>query len=300
MRKTPLPLNGLRAFEAAARHGSFSRAAEELGVTPAAVSHLVRELEARLGVGLFRRLNSGLRITELGAALLPDVSEGLAHLHIAVERLGPRVPRGKLTLSVLATFAISWLMPRLGAFRVQEPGANLLLLTHNNVVPDFARERVDFAILYGEGRWRGLHAQRLFNYELTPLCGAPYRERLRTPNDLLHLPLLWNLNTDYWERWTAAAGIKGRLAKGPCFDSTRVTIEAAINGLGVAIGSPTLFAEEIARGRLFQPFPMVLPNGRAYWLVRPEGRRLGGAAAAFQDWILKETGKFGEAASTGR
>ncbi len=289
MARTLPPLNALRAFEAAARHLSFTRAAEELRVTQAAVSHQVKALEERLGVTLFRRLTRGLRLTDEGQALLPDLRDGFDRLAQAVERVGRRGGQGRLTVSLLTTFALSWLVPRLPRFNERHPEIEVSLIASQRLA-DFAREEIDCAVRYGHGPWAGLRADKLFDDELTPLCGKAWQSKLKQPGDLAKVPLLV-LSNDHkdWPTWLEAAGvphIDGR--KGTQFDSTRISVDAAIAGAGVAIGNPYVHAEPIVEGRLFQPFDLVIPNGDSYWLVYPEAVAERPKIKAFRDWLLEE------------
>jgi DNA-binding transcriptional LysR family regulator len=282
------PLNALRAFEAAARHLSFTRAADELHVTQAAVSHQVKALEERVGVKLFRRLTRGLLLTEEGHALLPDLREAFDRLAQAVDRIGRQGGQGTLNISLLTTFAIGWLVPRLPRFQEAHPSIDVQLTTTARLV-DFAVEDVDVAIRYGTGGWPGLRSDLIFSDVVTPLCNARFLERLRKPEDILNLPLLHEQYEHDWRTWFRAAGISvGQLKKGPIFDSTRVAIEAAIAGVGVAAGAPFLFASEIASGQLHQPFDLVVPNGKGYWLVSPEATAERPKIRALRDWMLAE------------
>lgn len=282
------PLNALRAFEAAARHLSFTRAAEELHVTQAAVSHQVKALEERVGVKLFRRLTRGLLLTEEGHALLPDLREAFDRLAQAVDRIGKHGGQGTLNISLLTTFALGWLVPRLPRFQAAHPSIDVRLTTTARLV-DFAIEDVDVALRYGAGGWPGLRCDKIFDDMVTPLCNARFKERLRKPADILSVPLLHEQYEHDWRIWMRAAGLSvDRIKKGPVFDSTRVAIEAAIAGAGVACGAPFLFTAEIAAGQLHQPFELVVPNGKAYWLVSPEGTAERPKIRAFRDWILAE------------
>lgn len=286
------PLNSLRAFEVAARHLSFTRAAEELHVTQAAVSHQVKALEARLGVPLFRRLPKGLLLTEEGHALLPELREAFDRLAQAVDRVGRSGATGSLTISLLTTFALGWLVPRLPQFQAAHPSIDVRLTTTARLV-DFAIEDVDVAIRYGAGGWAGLRCDKIFDDVVTPLCGRRFKDKLRKPEDVLSLPLLHEQYEHDWRTWFNAAGLSvGRLKPGPVFDSTRVAIEGAIAGAGIAVGAPFLFAPEIATDQLFQPFDLVVPNGKAYWLVSPEVTAERPKIKAFRDWILAEAAAF--------
>lgn len=298
MARPQLPLNGLRVFESAARHLSFTRAAEELSVTQAAVSHQVKALEARLGVKLFRRVVRGLRLTEEGQALLPELRDAFDRLSHAIERVGKQERGGRLTVSLLTTFGLSWLAPRLPRLTARHPEIEVSLIATPRLA-DFQRDDVDIAIRYGRGPWPGLHGDKLFDDELTPLVGRAWIGKLRKPEDLAAVPLLLlSTDEDDWPSWLNAAGV-GHIdvSRGMAFDSTRIAVDAAIAGAGVAIGNPYVHAEPIAEGRLFQPFDLVAPNGDSYWLVCPEATAERPKIKAFRDWIL---GEAREAASRPR
>jgi DNA-binding transcriptional LysR family regulator len=282
------PLNALRAFEAAARHLSFTRAAEELHVTQAAISHQVKALEERIGVKLFRRLTRGLLLTEDGHALLPDLREAFDRLAQAVDRIGRQGGQGTLNISLLTTFALGWLVRRLPLFQAAHPSIDVQLTTTARLI-DFAVEDVDVAIRYGTGGWPGLRCDKIFDDVITPLCNARFKERLRKPADILTVPLLHEQYEHDWRTWFRAAGISvGQMKKGPIFDSTRVAIEAAIAGVGVACGAPSLFSAEIATGQLHQPFDLVVPNGKSYWLVSPDATAERPKIKALREWMLEE------------
>ncbi|MGE0154569.1 MAG: transcriptional regulator GcvA [Reyranellaceae bacterium] len=288
MRSLP-PLNALRAFEAAARHLSFTLAAEELHVTQAAVSHQVKALEDRLGLKLFRRLPRGLMLTEQGQALLPELRGAFDRIEQAMNRLSLLGTEGPLTISLMTTFALTWLVPRLHRFQARHPTIEVRMLTTQRLA-DFAREDVDLAIRYStDPRQAGLRADKLFNDLLTPLCGVAHRDRLRTPSDLLRVPLIETTGDLDWPVWLQAAGVRQmpRL-QAMLFDSTKIAVDAAMEGAGVAIGAPFLFRTELASGRLFQPFDLVVPNGKGFWIVGPESTAEQPKLKAFRDWILEE------------
>ncbi|HTZ76641.1 MAG TPA: transcriptional regulator GcvA [Stellaceae bacterium] len=290
-----LPLNGLKAFEAAARHLSFTRAADELHVTQAAVSHQVKTLELRLGVKLFRRLPKSLLLTDEGQALLPDLRDAFDRMARALARVSAEGGAATLSVTTLTTFALTWLVSRLPRFQAAHPEIEVRLSTTARLV-DFAREDVDVAIRYGDGRWPGLVVTKLFDDELTPLCGRAHRDRLTQPEDLGHVPLIDASSVEPasvgdWPAWLAAAGLPNLpVTLGAHFDSTKIAVQAAIDGLGVAIGSPYLFNDDITAGRLFQPFPLTVNHGKAYWLVHQEAAGERRKVKAFRDWIVAETG----------
>jgi DNA-binding transcriptional LysR family regulator len=288
MRSLP-PLNALRAFEAAARHLSFTVAADELHVTQAAVSHQVKALEDRLGLKLFRRLPRGLMLTEQGQALLPELRGAFDRIEQAMAKLSVLGNEGPLTISLMTTFALTWLVPRLHRFQAQHPTIDVRMLTTQRLA-DFAREDVDLAIRYSANpAVSGLRADRLFNDLLTPLCGVVYRERLKVPADLLRVPLIETTGDLDWPVWLQAAGIRQPpRIQAMMFDSTKIAVDAAMEGAGVAVGAPFLFKTELASGRLFQPFDLVVPNGKAFWIVGPESTAEQPKLKAFRDWILDE------------
>ena len=284
------PLNALRAFEAAARHLSFTKAAEELHVTQAAISHQVKGLEDHLGVKLFRRLTRSLLLTEEGQALLPELRAAFDQLAQAVARVRGRGGQRTLNISTMTTFAMSWLVPRLPNFQAAHPDIEVRISTTQRMV-DFAREDVDLATRYGFGPWPGLAAHKLFDDVLTPLCSPALAAKLKQPDDLRGVALLHeHPEPSDWTFWCAkfgVTGIDGR--KGPRFDSTRIAVQAAIGGLGVAIGAPNVFIEELATGRLVQPFPeLIVGNGKAFWVVYTETSADQPKIRAFRDWILAE------------
>ncbi len=200
-----LPLNALRAFEASARHLNFTRAAQELNVTQAAVSQQVRALEERLGAELFKRLPRGLGLTDEGRALLPVLSDAFGRIAQVLKQFEGGQFREVLTVGVVGTFAIGWLMPRLQDFAAAHPFVELRLLTHNNLV-DLAAEGLDLAIRFGDGGWPGSHNQRLLEAPLTPLCAPGVALRLHTPADLARVTLLRSYRAEEWQDWLSAAG----------------------------------------------------------------------------------------------
>lgn len=282
------PLNALRAFEAAARHLSFTLAAAELHVTQAAVSHQIKGLEERLGVKLFRRLPRGLLLTDQGQALMPELRGAFDRIEQALAKVGQEGARGPLSVSLLTTFALTWLVPRLHRFQAAWPEIEVKLVTTQRIV-DFNRDDIDVAIRYAlDPSHAGLHAEKLFDDVLTPLCGRAHRAALKNPADLLKVPLIDTEGDLDWPVWLRAAGLRPRLRPALVFDSTKIAVDAAIEGAGVAIGPPFLFADAIASQRLFQPFDLVVPNGKAWWVVCAELRAEQPKIAAFRHWLLEE------------
>ncbi len=279
-----LPLNGLRAFEAAARHLSFTRAAIELCVTPPALSHQVKALEERLGVPLFRRLPRGLALTDEGQALLPVLREAFDRVAAALDEFDGGKGREVLSVGCVGTFALGWLLPRLAAFRAEHPFVDLRLTTNNNRV-DIAEEGLDFAIRFGDGAWHGTDAALLFEAPLTPLCAPEIAARLREPADLAAETLLRSYRVGEWPAWLEAAGAPAPALTGPVFDSAAVMVEAALAGHGVALGPACMFERELAEGKAARPFRLEVGMG-GYWLTSLKSRKPTPAMAAFRSWLL--------------
>jgi len=281
-----LPLNALRAFEASARHLSFTRAALELNVTQAAVSQQVRMLEERLGSALFKRLPRGLGMTDEGRALLPVLTDTFGRIEAVLKQFEGGHFHEVLTVGVVGTFAVGWLMPRLKLFRQTHPFVELRLLTHNNLV-DLAGEGLDFAIRFGEGVWPATHNVLLLDAPFAVLCAPEIAERLAEPCDLAKETLLRSYRTDEWINWFAAAGLEPWAANGPIFDSSRLMVEAAIQGAGIALAPPRMFVRELQTGRLVRPFDTEVETG-SYWLTWLKSRHMSPAMQVFRNWILEE------------
>lgn len=283
-----LPLNALRAFEASARHLSFTRAGLELHVTQAAVSAQVKNLEARLGVQLFRRLPRGLALTDEGQALLPMLSDSFGRLGAMLEQFRDGAWREPLTVATVATFAVGWLLPRLESFRRDHPFIDLRLMTHNNKV-DLAGEGLDFAVRFGQGAWHGTRAEPLFEAPLTPMCTPAIARRLHAPRDLLGETLLRSYRSDEWKLWfeAAGAGPVPQPLRGPVLDSSLALAAAAAQGAGVALLPRSMFLHDVQEGRLVQPFPLQAGVG-GYWLTQLQSRAVSLAMAQFRAWLLRE------------
>jgi LysR family transcriptional regulator of beta-lactamase len=278
-----LPLNALRAFEAAARQLSFTRAGLELRVTQAAVSHQVKTLEEILGVPLFRRLPRGLALTEEGEALLPVLTDAFRRISGTLDRFEGGRLREVLTLGAVGTFVTGWLLPRLPDFRAAHPFVDLRLLTNNNRV-DLAGEGLDCAIRFGDGAWHGTEAVRLFAAPLSPLCAPALAERLRQPADLMRETLLRSYRVDEWERWFAAVDLPAPNVRGFVFDSSLTMAEAAVQGTGVALLPARMFERDLREGRLVRPFAAEVTLGE-YWLTRLKSRQESQAMKAFRLWL---------------
>lgn len=280
-----LPLNGLRAFEASARHLSFTRAAIELSVTQAAVSQQVKGLEKRLGVSLFQRLPRGLKITAEGEALLPTVAHSFNQLATTLDMIEAGKARELLFLGAVGTFAVGWLLPKLREFQELNPFIDVRVSTNNNRV-DMAAEGLDFAIRYGQGSWHGTDAIHLFDAPLSPLCTPKLAEKLKSPADLVHATLLRSYRSDEWSAWLATAGVtpSAQVNAGIVFDSSIGMMDAALQGLGVALAPPSMFSRHLMCGAIAQPFPVTVSLG-SYWLTRLQSRPQTLGMQAFSDWI---------------
>lgn len=299
----PLPLNFFRTFEAAARHLSFTKAAEELFVTQGAVSQQIKTLEDYLGVRLFRRMTRAIVLTDDGYALLPYARGALDQLMEGVRALEQRRAGGILTISALPSLASTWLMPRLCHFRTLHPEIEVHLSATERVV-DFSREAVDAAIRYGNGAWSGLHVDYLLAADKKPVCSPALltgSKPLRRPDDLVHHTLLHTIPMpDDWRMWLHAVGVEGvDPLRGFRFESTALTIQAAVNGLGVAMGLRALVTEDLTAGRLVEPFDIELPNDWAYYFVAPVGQCDQKKIQIFRHWLLGEAG-HSEKSSDGR
>jgi LysR family glycine cleavage system transcriptional activator len=281
-----IPLSALRIFEAAARLSSFTRAADELGVTQAAVSWQVKALERRLGQALFRRLPREVSPTPAGERLARACTEAMGLLRAALADV-TETGQGLLAITTLQSLASQWLAPRLSAFQLAHPGIAVRLDTSTRTI-DLARENIDVALRLGRGEWPGMTADLLFSASQVPLCTPEVRARLgiERPEDLLHAPRI-GLEQE-WADWFAAMGMEGVVAESPTrlvADLQTVEVGAALAGHGVALGVATLFAGEIASGRLVQLFDTP-PGALSYWLVYPEERRRSPKIVAFRDWLL--------------
>jgi LysR family glycine cleavage system transcriptional activator len=284
-------LNGLRAFEATARHLSFKEAARELYVTPGAVSQQVKALEEALNVQLVRRLTRAIELTEPGHALLTTLRSAFQNISDTVEALVARDSTGPLTISVLPSFAAKWLVGRLGRFQALHPDVDLRISATNHMV-DFSREDVDAAIRHGTGEYPGLHSDWLLQGELMAVCSPRLLQGprpLKTPEDLRHHTLLHATPPDEWVMWLNAHGVKGvDPARGPQFSDDALMLEAAMEGQGVAISREHLIAADLAAGLLVQPFDLTMPDRYAYYFVCPEAAVERPKIAAFRDWLLAE------------
>lgn len=287
-------LNGLRAFEAAARHLSFTKAALELNVTQTAISHQIRRLEEELGIRLFVRQSRALALTPQAADYLPNIRAAFQDLRTATDRLLRTGNDRVLTVSTLTSLAVKWLLPRLSPFQEQHPEIDVRITTSTELV-DFRSSNVDAAIRYGRGQWPGLRAEWLMAEDLFPVCSPKLvtgERALRKPEDLARVTLLHTATTrDDWRLWLTAAGLPVEMAQSPgmTFDLAFMTVQAAIDGLGVAMGHTAYVADDIAKGRLVVPFNITMPSA-GYYFVTPQDKVITPAIGAFRDWLI-ETAK---------
>ena len=283
-------LNGLKAFEAAARSESFTRAAEELNVTQGAVSHQVKALEDALGLKLFHRERQRLSLTEGGRAYLAVIRDALDRIAVGTERLLQRQESGALTVSTSPDFAAKWLVNRLGRFAEKHPGLDLRVSATTHHV-DFAREDVDVAIRHGDGNWPGLDVQRLYSERLFPVCSPrllPSRRHIAKAADLLKFPLLRLDDEKNWVRLFAAAGVKAAVGPGPVLNRASMVIDAAVDGQGIALARTALAAWDLINGRLVRPVEASLRTANTYWIVCPKAAANVPKIATFRNWVLAE------------
>lgn len=291
------PLSALRAFEAAARLKSFSKAADELNVTPAAISHQIAALEADLGVQLFRRLNRAIELTPSAQVLLPGLSEAFAEIRASVGRLRAHNDTGTLTVTASPSFAGKWLVLRLYRFQELHPEIDVRISASDNLV-DLATGDFDMGIRYGTGRYPGLVVEKLMENEVFPACspqlvtGGP---PLKTPEDLRYHQLIYDQGVDRdplaatWPMWLRAAGVKDMPAgHGISFSGSHLALDAAIAGHGVVLAYSTLAAADLAAGRLVRPFALSLPDRFAYYIVTAPGALERPKVKAFRDWLREE------------
>ncbi len=289
-RKLP-PLNALRAFEAAARHQSFTRAAEELSVTQAAVSHQVKALEDRLQLRLFERHGRGLWLTDEGELYLPFLRQAFDLIADGTDLVQNHEAHGPLSVTMLPTFAVRWFIPRLGSFQKAHPDIEVRIATTERSV-DFAREDVDLGIRYGKGQWSDLECDKLFEDRYVAVC-SPSMMRgetpLERPEDLRNFSLLHDGDDEDWRFWLTALHVKGvDSKKGLFFDTHDQALEAAAAGLGVALGSRVIVQDDLDDGRLVMPFGDLTDENLSHYLVYPKGALRKPKVAAFRSWLMNE------------
>jgi LysR family glycine cleavage system transcriptional activator len=290
LRRLP-SLNALKAFEAAARHESFTKAADELSVTQGAVSHQVKALEAELGLKLFNRERQRLVITDAGRGYLEVVRDAFDRLAVGTERLRQVQTSGALTVTTSPNFAAKWLVHRLGRFVEAHPDIDLRVgASHRHI--DFAREDIDMAIRHGDGEWPGLSVTRLCVEEVFPVCSPKLvrgRKALRTPADLGRHTLLHVNDRRDWGKWLDAAGVAATSSdRGPIFSQASMAIDAAVDAQGIALARTGLAAWDMRAGRLVRPVAFALKASYAYWIVCPKSTADLPKISTFRDWLLTE------------
>lgn len=285
------PLNALKAFEAAARHESFTRAADELCVTPGAVSHQVKALEAELVLKLFRRERQGLVITDAGRNYLATIRDAFDRIAEGTQRLLERQTGSELAVSTSPNFAAKWLVPRLGRFARMHPEIELTLNASTHHV-DFAHEEIDVAVRHGDRTTAGLHATRLCVEELFPVCSPKLvcgHPPLRAPSDLANFSLLHVKDRQGWREWLAVAGANDvDCSRGPVLNQASMAIDAAADGLGIALARSALVAWDLMNGRLARPFATTIAASYAFWIVCPKAVAGLPKIVAFTEWLLAE------------
>lgn len=297
--KAPTHLNALRAFEAAARHGSFSGAAGELNVTAAAVGQLVRGLEEWLGAPLFYRSTSGkMRLvpTEIAERSLPELRDGFDRLILGLERMKEATTTGVLTVTVSPAFAAKWLLPRIDRCHALHPETDLRLDTSLKLV-DYAAHGIDVGVRYGAGEWTGLAAERLMEEEIFPVCSPRLLEQLELaiPADLVHQTLIHDLSVDpaagfmTWDMWLRNAGAEVTTQRGMRINNSAAVLQAAIDGQGIALARSIMAHDDLVAGRLVRLFADIeVPAALAYFVVyRPECSSLA-RSQAFRRWLFDE------------
>ncbi|MFI4987087.1 MAG: transcriptional regulator GcvA [Alphaproteobacteria bacterium] len=296
MRQHIPSLSALQAFEAAARHLSFTLAASELNVSQSAISRHVRALEDRLGVKLFRRAKQRVTLSEAGEAYLPEVRACLDRIEASTKQvLTYRRGAGVLNLSTLPTFGTKWLAPRLGSFTQKHPGILLNFVSRTEPF-DFSGSDIDAAIHFGSLVWPNVIAERLIGEELIPVCSPALRRALRSPGDpqeLARFPLIrLSPLADAWNQWLQAAGA-GRQSgqQGPRFEHFAMAIQATIADLGILLVPHFLVADDVREGRLVVPYPLAIKTNMAYYLIYPHSKANLPSIRAFRDWILDTAAK---------
>jgi LysR family glycine cleavage system transcriptional activator len=284
------PLNALRAFEATARHLSVKNAADELCVTPGAVSQLIKTLELHLGVPLFRRANRGIFLTDVGQAYLPPVRNAFRQISDATRRVAVPADTGILTVSATPFFASAWLVPRLKSFQDAHPDIDLQVVT-GTALADFSRDGVDVAIRHGMGRYPGLSSQRVLTVEIVPVAAPALVKSLgmpATPAELTRWPRVNDTERKGWPLWFQAQGIEDTgPARGASFDDSGLLLKAVLTGQGAALLPAAVVADDLAQGRLVQLSDVTWIEDFAYYLVYPEGSHDRPKVAAFRDWLLE-------------
>ncbi len=284
-------LNALRAFEAAARHLSFTRAADELHVTQAAVSHQIKSLEEQIGLMLFLRRNRQLILTDAGQTLLPELSDAFDAMDAALIRVKRRDQSGILTIATMDSLAATWLMPRLTSFRAENEDIDIRLAT-SDLIADYDRDGIDIGIRYGRGEWPGLISEELMREDIFPVCAPELLSRgkgLKKPADLRHHTLIHDDMIEDWNMWLKTAGLTDiDPTRGPGYTHSNLVIQAAMNGEGIALGRGILVADFIDAGKLVAPFDLALTAQYSYYIAASETNFERPKVRVFRDWLVRE------------
>ena len=289
------PINAMRVFEAAGRHLSFTKAADELHVTQAAVSHQIKALEEWLGVMLFQRLNRGLKLTDEGQEYLGPLTEAFDLMGGATAKLMDQDNVKTLSVSTLSSFASIWLLPRLKKFRDRYPDLNVRLVTSRQESDMLLEGEVDLDIRYGEGRWQHMQADRLLTEEVFPVCSPELlaEKSLNKAADLANHTLLHDVMVVGWSDWLSHFNVENVDAtRGPTFSNSQFVMQAALNGEGVALGRDVLVADALARGDLVKPFDQALPSNYAYYMVSAKNTSDQHKIRVFKKWLVAEATDF--------
>ena len=286
------PLNSLKCFESAGRLLSFTRAAKELNVTQAAISHQIKVIEEYLGVALFIRHPRKLGLSEQGKAMLPDIIESFDRISMAIGSVSSEQHSNVISVRLAPSFAAKWLSPRLKYFWLQYPEIDLCLY-HAHPPVDFEREEIDIAVTYGKGDWAGVVAEPLLSLEFFPVCSPAFMENDKPLTDIGNLryySLLHDASYECWNDWLKLARLTDINAnKGTIIDDTNVLIQAAIDGQGIALGSNAFVEDHLENGKLIKPFDIKLKNEFAYYIVCPQSHLQNPAVKAFKSWLLSLT-----------
>lgn len=286
----PLPsYNALRAFVAIGKHGNLKDASAELFVTASALSHQIKNIESMLGVQLFRRSKAGLSLTHEGKLIYDDLSHAFSLIQQSIQRLDVQPTSHILNISMLSTFAMRWFIPRLSSFQKQHPDVEVRISTSVQEI-NFSHEDIDCAIRSGDGVWQGLHAEYLFTETFTPVCNPSIAKALSSPEHLAkHTLLHARLRPDDWQVWLRSVGIEVQAQHEQTFETRNFSIQAAMDGVGIAIIDPSLVAEDIKAGRLVAPFSQTMADKSAYYFVYPQAQANNIHIQQLQSWLLQQT-----------
>lgn len=288
------PLKSLASFEAAARHCSFTSAANELNVTQSAISHQIRQLENILGVQLFNRQPRHLSLTEAAKILLPEITESLNRMDSIVGKVKQLRDNSanRLSIRVAPSFALAWLSPRLGEFWLKHPDIELCLF-HSHAITNFDTENIDMGVAYGKGDWPGIQTELLLKLDFFPVCSPKLFDNKKTPPglcDLKEYNLLHEVDYECWTRWIELAGMKDMNPyQGSIIDDTNVLVQAAIDGKGIALGSSIFVDPYLEDGSLIKLSDISMQNDDGYYVIYPDNTATSSFVTLFKDWIQSQT-----------